>query len=88
MQDYKMVVRTVWGGQSVKGQDGSVVVQNFEEAQEYLNAVYLAAGYELHEVHFLGEIPVNELEQSNSPRGLRFAWHLVKDVKVRAAGDK
>lgn len=78
MQDYKMVVRSVYGGQT------NDVAQNFEEAQEYINAVYLAAGYKLLSVDFLGEIAVNELEQSNSPRALRFAWHLVKELNTKA----
>ena len=78
MQDYKMVVRSVYGGQS------NGVAQSLEEAQEYINAVYLAAGYTILSVDYLGEIPVNELEQGNSPRALRFAWHLVKEVNAKA----
>ena len=78
MQDYKMVVRSVYGGQS------NEVAQSLDEAQEYINAVYLAAGYKVLSVDFLGEIAVNELEQSNSPRALRFAWHLVKEINVKA----
>lgn len=78
MQDYKMVVRAVYGGQS------NEVAQSLEDAQEYINAVYLAAGYKLLSVDFLGEIAVNELEQSNSPRALRFAWHLVKEINTKA----
>lgn len=78
-----MVVRSVYAGSTlVVG--GVPVVQNFEEAQEYINAVYLANGYSVLSVDYLGEVPVNELEQSNSPRAMRFAWHLVKQVNSRA----
>lgn len=83
MQDYKMVVRTVWGGATLKAHDGTMIAQNFEEAQEYVNAMFLEAGYTVLSVDYLGETPVNELEQSNSPRALRFAWHLVKDTKAK-----
>lgn len=80
MQEYKMLVRTVWGGETIE-HSGQVHVQNAMEAQDYLSSVYLANGYKLLSVDFLGEVIVNEAEQSNSPRALRFAWHLVKDVK-------
>lgn len=79
MQDYQLVVRSVWGGATVlAGQ--TVVVQNLAEALDYLRDVYLSNGYKVQSVDFLGETLVNELEQSNSPKALRFAWHLVKDV--------
>lgn len=80
MQDYKMLVRTVWGGATVQ-REGTIHVQNAMEAQDYLNEQYLANGYKILSVDYLGEVIVNELEQSNSPKALRFAWHLVKDVK-------
>ncbi len=80
MQDYKMVVRSVWAGATTMVA-GEIVIQNFNEAIDYLNEIYLGAGYKVLSVDFLGELPVNELEQSNSPRALRYAWHLVKDVK-------
>lgn len=80
MQDYKMVVRSVWDGATVMN-GAEIVAQNFSEAMDYLNEMYLEVGYMVLSVDFLGELPVNELEQSNSPRALRFAWHLVKDVK-------
>lgn len=80
MQDYKMVVRSVWAGATVQNA-GEIVVQNYSEAIDYLNEIYLGAGYKVLSVDYLGELPVNELEQSNSPRALRFAWHMVKDVK-------
>ena len=80
MQDYKMVVRSVWAGSTVMN-GAEIVAQNFSEAMDYLNEMYLEVGYMVLSVDFLGELPVNELEQSNSPRALRFAWHLVKDVK-------
>lgn len=80
MQDYKMLVRTVWGGETQQ-RDGAIHVQNYAEAMDYLNEIYLADGYKVVSVDYLGEVIVNELEQSNSPKALRFAWHLVKDVK-------
>lgn len=80
MQDYKMLVRTVWGGATIQ-RDGTIHVQNATEAQDYLNEFYLENGYKVLSVDYLGEVIVNELEQSNSPKALRFAWHLVKDVK-------
>lgn len=82
MQDYKMVVRTVWGGTTIQS-NGAPIAQNFEEAQEYINAMYLAEGYSVLSVDFLGESLVNELEGTNSPRALRFAWHLVKETKAK-----
>lgn len=79
MQDYQLVVRAVWGGATIlAGQ--TIVVQNLSEALDYLREVYLSNGYTVQSVDFLGETLVNELEQSNSPKALRFAWHLVKDV--------
>ena len=80
MQDYKMVVRSVWAGATVMN-GAEIVAQNFSEAMDYLNEMYLEVGYKMLSVDFLGELPVNELEQSNSPRAIRFAWHMVKDVK-------
>ena len=80
MQDYKMVVRSVWAV-ATQMVAGEITIQNFNEAIDYLNEIYLGAGYKLLSIDFLGELPVNELEQSNSPRALRYAWHLVKDVK-------
>lgn len=80
MQDYKMVVRSVWAGATVMN-GAEIVAQNFSEAMDYLNEMYLNVGYKVLSVDFLGELPVKELEQSNSPRALRFAWHMVKDVK-------
>lgn len=79
MQDYQLVVRAVWGGATIlAGQ--TIVAQNLSEALDYLREVYLSNGYTVQSVDFLGETLVNELEQSNSPKALRFAWHLVKDV--------
>ena len=80
MQDYKLFVRTVWGGATVN-RDGAVFVQNFDEAISYLRDMYLAEGYKILSVDALGEVLVNELEASNSPKALRFAWHLVKETK-------
>lgn len=79
-QDYKMVIRAVWGGDTVLN-GGELHVQNAAEAQDYLNEVYLGDGYRVLSVDYLGDVYVNELEQSNSPKAPRFAWHLVKDVK-------
>ena len=81
MQDYKMLVRAVWGAETRKQSDGSIHIQNAMEAQDYLNEVYLSNGYKVLSVDYLGEVFVNELEGSNSPRALRFAWHLVKDLE-------
>ncbi len=76
-QDYKLVVRSVWGGASVR--DGSdYVVQNLGEFTDYLNELYLAEGYKILSVDYLGETTINELEGTNSPRALRFGYHLVK----------
>ena len=80
MQDYKLFVRTVWGGATVN-QNGAVYIQNSDEATAYLRDMYLAEGYKILSVDYLGEVLVNELEASNSPKALRFAWHLVKDTK-------
>ncbi len=80
MQDYKLFVRTVYGGATVV-RDGAVHIQNADEAQAYLNDMYLSQGYEVKSVDFLGEVIVNELEATNSPKALRFAWHLVKNLK-------
>lgn len=77
-----MFVRTVWAGDTVYEPGGALRAQNFAEAQEYLNDTYLSEGYTILSVDYLGEVLVNELEASNSPRALRFAWHLVKDVHV------
>lgn len=79
MQEYKMLVRTVHGG-ATTFQGGNIHIQNFDEAQEYLNEAYLENGYKVLSVDYLGEIIVNELEGSNSLRALRFAWHMVKDI--------
>lgn len=79
MQDYKFVYRNLWTGQNV-AVGGQLYVQNATEFQDYLNETYLQAGYKVHTVSFLGEVPVNELEQANSPKAMRFVYHLVKDV--------
>lgn len=79
-QEYKLVVRTVWGGATIL-ESGAPRVQNLDEFLEYVNAVYLAEGFKVLSVDSLGEVIINELEGTNSPRGLRFAYHLVRDVK-------
>lgn len=79
MQDYKMFVRAVYGGQTILD-NGAPVLQNALEAQDYLNEIYLANGYRVLSVDYLGEF-VLEPENKASPSGPRFAWHLVKDVK-------
>lgn len=79
MQDYKMLVRTVYGGATVE-QNGVVLLQNLMETQDYLNEVYLSNGYHVLSVDYLGEFALDP-GNSASPQGMRFAWHLAKDVK-------
>ena len=84
MQDYKMVMRSVYSGATMYLPGGELHVMNAAEAQDYLNSTYLENGYKIQEVHYAGEVLVNELEQSNSPRAMRFVWHLVKELIPRA----
>ena len=89
MQDYKLFSRVVHAGATVYSNPVTkeIAIQNLDEATEYLNAVYLAEGYVVQSVDFLGELSL-EPGNPNAPRGLRFAWHLVKDVKSVKANDK
>lgn len=80
MQDYKLVYRAIWNGASIYV-EGALHVQNAAEFVDELNANYLSNGYKVMEVNYLGELPVNELEQSNSPRALRYTYHLVKELE-------
>ena len=81
MQDYKMLVRAVWGAETRKQSDGSIHIQNAMEAQDYLNEVYLSNGYKVLSVDYLGEFVVDPDNAKASPQGPRFAWHLVKDLE-------
>ncbi len=82
MQEYKLLVRSVWGGATII-RDGAIHIQSLDEAQGYVNDL-LSNGYSVLSVDYLGEVTVNELEQANSPKALRFAWHLVKDSDSKA----
>lgn len=80
MQDYKMLVRTVWGGATME-ENGTILIQNAMEAQDYLSSMYLSNGYKILSVDYLGEFILNPDDKQGSPQGPRFAWHLVKDVE-------
>lgn len=83
MQEYAIFVRAVFGGRTVVENDGSVVVQNAGEAQAYLNEYYLSQGYKILSVDYLGTISFANDKRipEGGPEGLRFAWHLVKEVE-------
>ena len=81
MQDYQLFVRTIWGGATqYQNQGKDLYVQNSQETLDYLREFYLSNGYEIKEVHFLGDFNIDESQGANSPKALRFAWHLVKNV--------
>lgn len=83
MQEYKLYVSTVWGGDTTYV-NNEPHIRNLREAEEYLKGIYLEKGYKILSVDFLGEVIVNELEASNSPKALRFAWHLVREANGKA----
>jgi hypothetical protein len=70
MQDYKVVVRALTGGQTQFGQGGVMVSQNYSEFMSYLNEQYLGQGYVVHTITLL----------SHSKDVDEFAYHLVKEV--------
>lgn len=81
-QDYKLFMRAIHGGETIlTGPGGSPIIQNFAEAQDYLNEFYLTQGYEVLSVDYLGEFVLNPDDPKSSPTGPRFAWHLVKRVE-------
>lgn len=91
MQEYKMLVRAVWGGETQYLSGGVILIQNAMEAQDYLNEVYLQKGYRVLSVDYLGEFITDPDNPKTSPQGPRFAWHLVKDVETsssKKANDK
>lgn len=81
-QDYKFVNRNLWAGANVMV-GNELYVQNVLEFMDYLNETYLANGYKILSVDYLGEIPVNELEGTNSPRAMRYTYHLIKEINVK-----
>lgn len=88
MQDYKLFIRAVWGGETVYDSQGGIVVQNAIEAQDYMNATYLANGYTIQEIHFTGDVAVQPEFAEKSPRAIRFAYHLVRNVDNSASRGK
>lgn len=84
-QDYKLFIRAVHGGATIYDQPGgAVILQNAAEAQDHLNEFYLSQGYKIQSVDYLGEFLLNPDNPQASPTGPRFAWHLVKDIEVKA----
>jgi len=69
MQDIKTVVRQL--GIPSKELD----VQSAEDVSAYLQYQYTSQGYDLHSVHFLGDVR----NTSNSVVGYKFAYHFVKN---------
>lgn len=84
MQDYKLFSRAVYAGPTlyVSPVSSEIALQNLDEALEYLNAFYLADGYTVISVDYLGDY-LTEPGNPNAVRGLRFAWHLVKELKPK-----
>lgn len=78
MQDYKLVVRGLVGGASIKDSSGSVVLQNFSEFMSYLNDLYLSQGYKVLSAQNLRIVPADPT--TATPIVYEFAYHLVKDV--------
>ncbi len=78
MQDYKLVLRTLSGGNTQLDGAGGVVAQNASEFMSYINEMYLANGYEIQSVQLVRVInPV----ASEAPQ-YEFAYHLVKELGV------
>ena len=84
MQDYKLYSRAVYAGPTIYTSPTSnqIALQNLDEALEYLNAFYLADGYTVLSVNYLGEY-ITEPGNPNAVRGHQFAWHLVKELKPK-----
>ena len=78
MQDYKLVLRTITTGATVKNSDGSLIYQNASEFMSYLNAEYLSMGYEVQSVATLRVLPATDI----SPVMYEFAYHLVKELNT------
>lgn len=85
MQDYKLFSRAVYAGPTIYTSPTSnqIALQNLDEALEYLNAYYLAEGYTVLSVSYVGEY-ITEPGNPNAARGQQYTWHLVKDVKVQS----
>lgn len=80
MQDYQLVIRSIWEGKTEFGEGGALRVQNYAEALDHLRENYLSHGYKIQEVHFMGVEDVYPAMSPASPKARVFAWHLVKEL--------
>jgi hypothetical protein len=83
MQDYKMVLRGIVTGATIKDQStGAIVAQNASEFMSYLNEAYLSQGYVVTSVQNVRVIPA---DANGTPLIYEFAYHLVKEVTPKTA---
>jgi len=87
MQDYQLFMRGIWGGETVFNdkERRDLRVQNYGEALSALREQYLAHGYTVQSVDYLGSVEVYPELTPNSPRAQLFAWHLVRDIEEKPA---
>lgn len=81
MQDYQLVIRSIWEGKTEFGEGGVLRTQNYAEALDHIRENYLAHGYKIQEVHFMGVEDVYPQMAPASPKARVFAWHLVRDLE-------
>ena len=79
MQDYKLVIRAVTGG------DTTAELQNVSEFHSWLNEMYLSQGYKVLSADFVEKFKGNE---QGAPAYYEFAYHLVKEVAENVESTK
>lgn len=80
MQDYKLVIRSVVNGATVKDEQGNISYQNIGEFLDYLQAMYLNTGYELLSVDLVNKAVATP--GVVTPIWYEFAYHLVKNMST------